>query len=95
MTQKFLATPLLASLSKRVPRPLYYFIISGLLICWLFYNTMNTNTRVSMKPMNHGTLLFPTNNQTRQTPTLAIVMAISTDRINGSVARVSVANKRN
>ncbi len=56
---------------------------------------MNTNTRVSMKPMNHGTLLFPTNNQTRQTPTLAIVMAISTDRINGSVARVSVANKRN
>jgi hypothetical protein len=77
----------LASLFKRVSRLLYCFIISELLMCWLFYNTMNTNTRVLMKLMNH--------NQTRQTPTLAIVMAISTDRINGSVSRVSVANKRN
>jgi hypothetical protein len=90
----------LASLFKRVSRPLSYFIISGLLICWLFYNTMNTNNHVSMKPMNRGMLLFPTSNQIRQRPTLAIVMAISTDRINGSVARVSVArvsvaNKRN
>jgi hypothetical protein len=85
----------LANLFKRVSRLLYCFIISGLLICWLFYKTMNTNTRVSMKSMNRSTPMFSTSNQTRQTPTLAIVMAISTDRINGSVARVSVANKRN
>jgi hypothetical protein len=85
----------LTSLFNRVSKPLYYSIFIGLFMYLLVYSVMSIINGFSMNRMNSITLLFPTTNHTRKTPTLAIVMVTTSDRIHESVTRVLVANKRN
>ena len=80
---------------NRAFRLVYLLLCITIVLCSMLQKRLDHHEPISIKRSHHNTGAFLSDTRVPRRPTLAIVMTITSDLMNGSIAQTSVANKKN